>query len=267
VLKAHPDFMLAISYNPGYQSVLKDLKQSTRQRFTALQFDYPPAELEARIVAEEGGVPVDMAERLVTLAGKIRNLREQGLTEGASTRLLIYAAQLIRSGIAPARACRTAVCLPLTDDDRLQETLADLITGSVLIHLADSRTWLQHHLTHKPTTRQTGQQANGQRANGMNIEPLEPLRIADPDTYVWVKGRVLLMNPRPSRALLEILAGETIWALSQEPGLGRTVADGLLRLIGFAGGEKVPAYVGLVREAGRPVRRWRACWRCIWFRF
>jgi nitric oxide reductase NorQ protein len=127
VLKAHPDFMLAISYNPGYQSVLKDLKQSTRQRFTALQFDYPPAELEARIVAEEGGVPVDMAERLVTLAGKIRNLREQGLTEGASTRLLIYAAQLIRSGIAPARACRTAVCLPLTDDDRLQETLADLL--------------------------------------------------------------------------------------------------------------------------------------------
>jgi nitric oxide reductase NorQ protein len=127
VLKAHPDFMLVISYNPGYQSVLKDLKQSTRQRFMALQFDYPPADLERRIVAEEGGVAPETAERLVTLAGKIRNVREQGLTEGASTRLLIYAAQLIRSGIPPARACRTAVCLPLTDDDRLQETLEDLI--------------------------------------------------------------------------------------------------------------------------------------------
>ncbi len=127
VLKAHPDFMLVISYNPGYQSVLKDLKQSTRQRFVGMQFDYPPADREAQIVANEGGVAPEMAERLVTLAGKIRNVREQGLTEGASTRLLIYAAQLIRRGIAPAQACRTALCLPLTDDDRLQETLHDLI--------------------------------------------------------------------------------------------------------------------------------------------
>ncbi len=127
VLKAHSDFMLVISYNPGYQSVLKDLKQSTRQRFMALEFDYPPAEQEARIVAAEGRIDASLAERLVTLAGKIRNVREQGLTEGASTRLLIYAAHLIRNGIAPAQACRTAVCLPLTDDERLQETLADLI--------------------------------------------------------------------------------------------------------------------------------------------
>jgi nitric oxide reductase NorQ protein len=127
VIRAHPDFMLAISYNPGYQSVLKDLKQSTRQRFVAFEFDYPPPDLEARIVAAEGGIAPEMAARLVSLAGKIRQVREQGLTEGASTRLLIYAAQLIRGGIAPAQACRTAVCLPLTDDDRLQETLADLI--------------------------------------------------------------------------------------------------------------------------------------------
>ena len=127
ILKAHPDFMLVISYNPGYQSVLKDLKQSTRQRFVGMQFDYPPADREARIVAAEGGVEPTVAERLVTLAGKIRNVREQGLTEGASTRLLIYAAQLIARGIPPAQACRTAVCLPLTDDDRLQETLADLV--------------------------------------------------------------------------------------------------------------------------------------------
>ncbi|MDA8138343.1 MAG: CbbQ/NirQ/NorQ/GpvN family protein [Desulfobacteraceae bacterium] len=127
VLKAHADFMLVISYNPGYQSVLKDLKQSTRQRFVGMQFDYPPADQEARIVAQEGGVAPEMAARLVTLAGKIRNIREQGLTEGASTRLLIYAAHLIQRGIEPRQACRTAVCLPLTDDDRLQETLEDLM--------------------------------------------------------------------------------------------------------------------------------------------
>ncbi len=127
VLAAHPDFMLVISYNPGYQSVLKDLKQSTRQRFVGLQFDYPEAENEARIVASEGGIDFSTARRLVALAGKIRNIREQGLTEGASTRLLIYAAQLIRRGIDLKTACRTAVCLPLTDDERLLETLEDLM--------------------------------------------------------------------------------------------------------------------------------------------
>ncbi len=127
VLSAHPDFMLVISYNPGYQSVLKDLKQSTRQRFVGMQFDYPEAENEARIVATEGGIDLPMAQRLVTLAGKIRNIREQGLTEGASTRLLIYAAHLVRSGIDLKTACRTAVCLPLTDDERLQETLEELM--------------------------------------------------------------------------------------------------------------------------------------------
>lgn len=128
VLRAHPDFMLVISFNPGYQSVLKDLKQSTRQRFAALQFDYPAPELESRIVAEEGRIDRATAERLVALAVKIRTIREQGLTEGASTRLLIYAAHLIRGGIPPADACRAAVCLPLTDDERLQETLQELVS-------------------------------------------------------------------------------------------------------------------------------------------
>jgi nitric oxide reductase NorQ protein len=127
VLQAHPDFMLVISYNPGYQSVLKDLKQSTRQRFVSLQFDYPDPGKEARIVAGEGGVASPVAQQLVALAGKIRHIREQGLTEGASTRLLIYAAQLIRDGIDIKAACRAAVCLPLTDDERLQETLEDLM--------------------------------------------------------------------------------------------------------------------------------------------
>lgn len=127
VLTAHPDFLLVISYNPGYQSVLKDLKQSTRQRFVALEFDYPPAEQETQIVVREGGVDENVARRLVLLAGKIRNVREQGLIEGASTRLLIYAAQLIRDGASFPDACRSAICLPLTDDNRLQETLGDLV--------------------------------------------------------------------------------------------------------------------------------------------
>ncbi len=127
IIRAHPDFMMVISFNPGYQSVLKDLKQSTRQRFVGIVFDYPEAAKEAAIVAREGGVPPDLAARLVSLAAKIRNIREHGLTEGASTRLLIYAAQLIQGGISPARACRTAICQPLTDDARLLETLEELI--------------------------------------------------------------------------------------------------------------------------------------------
>ena len=127
VLPAHPDFMMVVSYNPGYQSVLKDLKPSTRQRFTALEFDYPDPSLETRIVAHEGGLDMEIAGKLVALAIKIRNIREQGLTEGASTRLLIYAAQLMGCGIAPADACRAAVCQPLTDDHRLLETLEDLV--------------------------------------------------------------------------------------------------------------------------------------------
>lgn len=127
VIQAHPDFLMVISYNPGYQSVIKDLKQSTRQRFVALAFDYPNPDDESRIVSTEGGVDGNTAAKLVTLAGKIRNIREHGLTEGASTRLLIYAASLIRKGIAFKSACTVAVCQPLTDDDRLQETLNDLI--------------------------------------------------------------------------------------------------------------------------------------------
>jgi len=126
-LPAHPDFLMVISYNPGYQSVLKDLKQSTRQRFVAIDFDYPPAGLETRIVAHEGGVPAPLAGQLVALGIKVRQIRDHGLTEGASTRLLVYAAKLVAQGIDPATACRTAICQPLSDDARLQQTLTDLI--------------------------------------------------------------------------------------------------------------------------------------------
>ena len=127
IVKAHPDFLLVISYNPGYQSVLKDLKQSTRQRFVSLVFDYPEPEKEAQIVSREGHIDMEIAFRLVSLGGKIRNIREHGLTEGASTRLLIYAARLIRNNIPVRDACRSTICLPLTDDEKLQETLNDLI--------------------------------------------------------------------------------------------------------------------------------------------
>jgi nitric oxide reductase NorQ protein len=127
IVQAHPDFMVVISYNPGYQSVLKDLKQSTRQRFISLEFDYPEAKKEAEIVSTEGDIDMETALKLVGLAGKIRNIREHGLTEGASTRLLIYAARIIRRGIPVHEACRSAICFPLTDDARLQETLNDLV--------------------------------------------------------------------------------------------------------------------------------------------
>ncbi len=127
IIKAHPDFLLVISYNPGYQSVLKDLKQSTRQRFVSMTFDYPDPEDEATIVENEGGIDRQTAKKLVSLAVKIRALKEHGLVEGASTRLLIYAAALLRQGVSPKTAARTAIALPLTDDDRLQETMNDLI--------------------------------------------------------------------------------------------------------------------------------------------
>jgi len=127
VLRAHPDFNLVISYNPGYQSVLKDLKQSTRQRFVSLAFGYPAAEAETAIVAHEGRIDPTIARQLVNLAQKIRNIREHGLTEGASTRLLIYAAQLIGWGMPAAQACQSAICQPLTDDENVLETLVDLI--------------------------------------------------------------------------------------------------------------------------------------------
>ena len=127
VVKAHPDFVLVISYNPGYQSVLKDLKQSTRQRFISMAFDYPDFDNEVTILKREAGTNEETAVKLVTLGQKIRNIREHGLTEGASTRLLVYAARLMAGGVPPVDACRSAVCLPLTDDAGLQETMEDLV--------------------------------------------------------------------------------------------------------------------------------------------
>ena len=128
MLEAPPEFMLVVSYNPGYQSILKDLKQSTRQRFVSLEFDYPPADLETEIVAREGGIDEGMARDLVVIGQKVRNLRGHGLEEGVSTRLLIYAAQLIARGIPPVAAAEVALCSPITDDRELQRSIKEIVT-------------------------------------------------------------------------------------------------------------------------------------------
>ncbi len=127
VIEAVDEFMLVISYNPGYQSVLKDLKQSTKQRFMALEFGYPPQDIEARVIEREAGVEKDVAQRLVKLGEKVRNLRTHGLEEGVSTRLLIYAGELIRQGVAPARACEVTVARPITDDPDMQRSIQELV--------------------------------------------------------------------------------------------------------------------------------------------
>ena len=123
LVEAHPDFQLVISYNPGYQSLMKDLKQSTKQRFAAFDFDYPDAALETTILAKETGLDEETAARLVKIGGVARNLKGHGLDEGISTRLLVYAATLIKDGVEPADACRMALVRPITDDADIRETL------------------------------------------------------------------------------------------------------------------------------------------------
>lgn len=123
LVEAHPDFQLVISYNPGYQSMMKDLKQSTKQRFGGFKFDYPKAEIESGIIAKEAGIDLATAEKLVQIAQRSRNLKGHGLDEGISTRLLVYAGQLIAKGVPPKQACRVALVTPLTDDEDIWDTL------------------------------------------------------------------------------------------------------------------------------------------------
>jgi nitric oxide reductase NorQ protein len=127
LVKVHPDFQLVISYNPGYQSLMKDLKQSTKQRFTALDFDYPEADTEAEIVARETGMELAQCRRLVEVAARARALKGHGLDEGASTRLVVYAARLMAEGVAPDQACAMALARPLTDDADIRSTLAHAV--------------------------------------------------------------------------------------------------------------------------------------------
>jgi nitric oxide reductase NorQ protein len=123
IVQAHPDFQLVISYNPGYQSAIKDLKESTKQRFVALEFNYPDAAIEAAIVAREAGIEERLAARLVRIAERSRNLRGQGLDEGASTRMLVHAGRLVASGVPMREAIRASILLPITDDADMRDAL------------------------------------------------------------------------------------------------------------------------------------------------
>ena len=130
LLHAHPDFQLVISYNPGYQSLMKDLKQSTKQRFTGFDFDYPEAALEADILTNETGIDRDTAVNLTKIGAAGRRLKGHGLDEGISTRLLVYAATLIKHGVSPREACRMALVRPITDDVDIRQTLDHAIDAT-----------------------------------------------------------------------------------------------------------------------------------------
>ena len=129
IIEADDRFLLCISYNPHYQSALKDLKHSTRQRFISLEFDYPPADVEWEIIKKESGCTEEQAVSLAKLSEKVRNLREHGLAEGASTRLLIYAGRLMTEGISPRRACQVAIVWTLTDEPELQRSIEEVVSS------------------------------------------------------------------------------------------------------------------------------------------
>jgi len=131
ILEAADSFMLTVSYNPGYQTVLKDLKQSTKQRFVTMEFDYPEASLEEEIVVHESGLDRKSASDLRKIAEKIRGLKDRGLDEGVSTRLLIYAGILITKGVEPRRACSVAFIKPITDDRDIQKALEEIVTAVI----------------------------------------------------------------------------------------------------------------------------------------
>ncbi len=127
IVAAHADFQLTISYNPGYQSAVKDLKESTKQRFLAISFDYPSAPIETAIVSRESGADAATAGLLVTIAERSRNLQNHGLDEGASTRMLIHAGRLVRAGLPLRAAIQSSIVLPITDSPDIREALGAAI--------------------------------------------------------------------------------------------------------------------------------------------
>ncbi len=127
VVRAHADFQLVVSYNPGYQSSAKDMKPSTRQRFAALSFDYPQSDIEAQIVVHETGIAPGLAAQLVAIAHCSRALKQRGLDEGASTRMLIYAGILIRDGMSPHDSCEMTITRALTDDPDMARALQGFV--------------------------------------------------------------------------------------------------------------------------------------------
>jgi len=128
LIEAHPDFMLVVSYNPGYQNVLKGMKPSTKQRFIAMSFDYPKEAIEKEIIIKESGVNAEIAQKLVNIAGEIRQLDDTDIQEAVSTRLLIYAAKLIVKGFNPYEACMHSIVESLSDEEELLEVLRKLIS-------------------------------------------------------------------------------------------------------------------------------------------
>jgi nitric oxide reductase NorQ protein len=122
-IPAHPDFLLVVSYNPGYQATAKDLKPSTRQRFLAIEFDYPDVELETEIIAHESGIDADTARSLAFIGERLRNLDDADIIEGPSTRLLVYVGALVRKGISPQRACDVALVQAVSDDRDVQNAV------------------------------------------------------------------------------------------------------------------------------------------------
>lgn len=131
LVTAHEEFQLVVSYNPGYQSVLKDLKESTKQRFAAMDFTYPAPEIEQKIVGHEAAIDSESAALLVKIGNRSRNLKGHGLDEGASTRMLIQAGRLMAKGIALDKACDMAIVLPITDDPDLRDALSEIIAACV----------------------------------------------------------------------------------------------------------------------------------------
>jgi nitric oxide reductase NorQ protein len=130
VLRAPPGFMLVVSYNPGYQNLLKGMKPSTRQRFVSLRFDFPASEREESILIGESRCEPDLARRLVSIAHALRTLKDQDLEEAASTRLLVYAALLVRDGMDPVTACRAAIVESLTDDAEVADALMEVVSAT-----------------------------------------------------------------------------------------------------------------------------------------
>jgi nitric oxide reductase NorQ protein len=142
VVPAHENFMMVLSYNPGYQSIVKNLKQSTKQRFASIDFTHPPEDVETRIIATESGLGEDDARRLAEMGTKIRQLKGFGLDEGISSRLLVYVGRLVQGGLTPLQATRHAISQTLTDEPEVLESIqsiAQLYFGDVMEETDDAR--------------------------------------------------------------------------------------------------------------------------------
>ena len=133
VLHAPPEFMLVVSYNPGYQNLLKGMKPSTRQRFVSMRFDYPDIETETHIIQQETAIDHETSTQLIELAHALRVLKDHDLEESASTRLLVYAATLIKSGFDPIEACRAAIIEPLRDDEETVNALMEVVKAKMVV--------------------------------------------------------------------------------------------------------------------------------------